>query len=112
MLWFTAPILVQVFFGDEFVDSIPLLRLLGFATIPLLMLDLAHGVLIVLAKRKELIFVGGVGAAAVLIGLIVLTPPLGATGAAIAGIIGYSVAATVSWGVVIRDMRATRAASA
>ncbi len=112
VLWFTAPILVQVFFGDEFVDSIPLLRLLGFATIPLLMLDLAHGVLIVLAKRKELIFVGGVGAAAVLIGLIVLTPSLGATGAAIAGIIGYSVAATVSWGVVIRDMRATRAASA
>jgi O-antigen/teichoic acid export membrane protein len=105
VLWFSAPLLVHLFFGPQYEGSIPLLRLLGFAAVPLLMLDLAQGVLIVLAKRRQLIVVASIGAAAVLLSLIALSATLGPFGAAVACIVGYSVAAAVAWGALILDTR-------
>jgi O-antigen/teichoic acid export membrane protein len=103
-LWFMAPLLVHLFFGSEYVGSIPLLRLLGFATVPLLMLDLAQGLLIVRGRRKQLVTTGAVGAGSVVIALIIFCPGLGATGAAVACIVGYGLAAIIAWLVLVRDL--------
>lgn len=105
VLVFIAPLLVDVFFGAEYAGSVVLLQLLGFATVPLLMMDLAHGLLVVLGQRQNLIAAGAAGAAAVVLALLALTPPLGAVGAAIACVVGYSVAAVVSWVFVWRNLR-------
>jgi Na+-driven multidrug efflux pump len=56
----------------------------------------------VLARRKALILVGACDAAVVIASLTVLSPPLGATGAAIACIIGYTVSAIFGGIVVAR----------
>ena len=105
ILWFGAPALVNFFFGPEYAGSVPLLRLLGFATVPLLMVDLAHGLLVALGRRHNLIAAGGAGAAAVVLSLLALTPGLGAVGAAIACILGYSVAGVVSWAFVYKNLK-------
>lgn len=105
ILWVIAPRLVQTFFGDEYQGSIILLRLLGVATVPLLLLDLAQGLLIVLAQRRQLISVGAVGAVTVSLSLALLCPPFGATGAAVACIVGYAVTAAVAWLVLVPDLR-------
>ena len=105
ILWIIAPWLVAVFFGPEYSGSVVLLRLLGLATVPLLLFDLVQGVLVVLARRRALIAVGAVSAAAVVGSLLVLCPPFGAVGAAIACLIGYTVAASVGWLIVARDLR-------
>jgi O-antigen/teichoic acid export membrane protein len=111
LLWFIAPWLVDVFFGAEYAGSIPILRLLGIATVPLLMLDLAQGVLVVLAERRSLILVGACDAAVVVLSLAVLSPIAAGVGAAIACIIGYTVAAVLGWTIVLRSLRRSDAAA-
>lgn len=110
-LWFTAPQLVQVFFGRDYSDSVVLLRLLGIATVPLLMLDLAQGLLIVLARRKQLVTLGALGASSVVIALVIFCPGLGATGAAVACIVGYGIAAAIAWLALVRDLVVSRRAA-
>jgi O-antigen/teichoic acid export membrane protein len=101
VLWFTAPYIVPLLFGSRFAESVPLMQLLGVAAVPLLMLDLAQGVLVVSARRRTLILVGVVSATTVLATLLVLCPLLGAQGAAIACICGYGTGASVAWGILI-----------
>lgn len=107
-LWFVAPILVHTFFGPDYTSSIPLLRLLGVAAVPLLLADLAQGALVVLAQRRALITAGVGGASAVLISLLALCPSLGAVGAAIACVIGYSLAAIIAWTLALLSVRRLR----
>ena len=105
MLWMLAPWLVAVFFGPAYGGSVVLLRLLGVAAVPLLLFDLAQGVLVVLARRKALIMVGAVSATCIVGALFVLCPLFGAAGAALACVIGYSVAAAFGWTALIRGLR-------
>lgn len=110
-LWVLAPWLVGVIFGSAYAGSIPLLRLLGVAAVPLLLFDLAQGVLVVLARRAALIMVGAVSATCIVGGLFALCPLLGVVGAALACLVGYSVAAVVGWTVLIQGLRRDRRAA-
>lgn len=101
-LWFTAPRLVELFFGAEFEAAAPVLRLLGLATVPLLLVDLGYGGLVVLGRRRELVQVAGIGAVVNVAGLALLCPAYGARGAAIALVIAYSAATVVAWWTLVR----------
>lgn len=97
--------LVRALFGVDFTDSTSVVRLLAPAAVCLVACDVAQGVLIVLARRVDLIAVGLVSAVVVCVSLVVLTPAYGADGAALALVIGYTFAALVAWTFIVRRMR-------
>lgn len=108
ILWIVAPWLVPILFGPQFTASILPMRILGLAAVPLLMLDLVQGILVVLARRKPLIFVGVTSATLMVLTQIFFVPRLAAVGASIAVLVSYSVAATIAWVVALRSLNRDR----
>ncbi len=94
-----APLLVSVLLGEGYESAIPLLRVLGFASALLMILDVVHGLLAVLGARVWMIAVSCVGAASALGLLFALVGPFGAMGAAWASLLSYGLASV--FGLVV-----------
>lgn len=96
--------IVELLFGAEFHGAGRLLRVLSVAAGGLVLLDVAHGGLIALGRRRLLLYVAGVGAATRLATLAILVPPLGTLGAAIASACTFWVAAGIGLVLVWRAL--------
>ena len=104
-LWFATPILVPVIFGSAFDGAEPLMRTLGYAIGPLLMVDLIFAALIVLGRQRDLLSVALGSALLNLVALGVMCPLWGAMGAAIANVVSYSLATVFGACILVRATR-------
>lgn len=96
----SAPWIVRILLGPEFVSAIPLLKILALSCIGLLLLDSIHGLLAAMGKRQAMVIVGAIGASSTVISLVFLVPTLGATGAAISSVISCSIASICGWFII------------
>jgi O-antigen/teichoic acid export membrane protein len=104
-LWLATPLAVPILFGSRFHDAEPLMRMLVFAIVPLLMVDLVFAALIVLGRQRDLLIVAAGSAALNLVALGVLCPLWGAYGAALATVVSYSLATVLGFAVLVRATR-------
>jgi O-antigen/teichoic acid export membrane protein len=95
-----SPWLVAVLLGPGYESAVPILRILAFASAALLILDSVHGLLAALGMRKMMLVVAGVGASVTLISLPLLISIDGASGAAWATVISYSLASVIGLFIV------------
>ena len=95
-----SPWIVATLLGPGYEAAIPILRILAFASAALLVLDSVHGLLAVLGLRRSMLAVAAVGAGVTLITLPLLISVAGASGAAWATVISYSVASITGLFVV------------
>ncbi|WP_375387403.1 lipopolysaccharide biosynthesis protein [uncultured Amnibacterium sp.] len=105
-----APFLVAVLFGADYAGSVLPLQILAVAVVPLLIFDLAQGILTTLAARRQLIVCGAFSAAATVVAMLVLVGgPQAAVQAAIASLLSNVASAAVTLAVALRAARsATR----
>ena len=104
-LWLATPLAVSILFGSRFQAAEPIMRTLAFAIVPLLMVDLIFAALIVLGRQRDLLIVAA-GSAILNVGaLCVLCPLWGASGAALATVLSYSLATVFGWTVLARATR-------
>nr|WP_240189285.1 polysaccharide biosynthesis C-terminal domain-containing protein [Nakamurella flavida] len=92
-----SPWIVQILFGPGYGDAVSVLRILSFAAVALVFLDVAHAAVVVLGLRRQLIGVAAVGAGVSVVALVALVPAFGADGAALASLLGYSAGAVTGW---------------
>jgi O-antigen/teichoic acid export membrane protein len=105
VLWGAAPLAVEILFGSSFQGAEPIMRTLVFAIVPLLMVDLIFAALIVLGRQRDLLIVAA-GSAILNVGaLCVLCPLWGASGAALATVLSYSLATVLGFAVLARATR-------
>jgi O-antigen/teichoic acid export membrane protein len=104
-LWLATPLVVSILFGSRFEDAEPLMRMLVFAIVPLLMVDLIFAALIVLGRQRDLLVVAAGSAVLNVVALCVLCPLWGAYGAALATVLSYGLATVFGWMVLVRATR-------
>jgi O-antigen/teichoic acid export membrane protein len=111
-VWLTTPLLVSILFGPQFAAAEPIMRILAFAIVPLLMVDLVFAALIVLGRQRALLLVAG-GSALLNVGaLCVMCPLWGATGAAFATVMSYVLATALGLAILVRTARSLGKADA
>jgi O-antigen/teichoic acid export membrane protein len=86
-----APFLCVTIFGPEFADSVFDLRILAFGAFGMMALNIFGTALV--AQQRPILesMANGIGFAAALVMYLVMIPPFGATGAALASAISYLV---------------------
>lgn len=100
VMWAVAPFAVSILFGSSFDGAVPIMRILVFAIVPLLMVDLTFAALIVLGHQRDLLIVAAGGAILNLGALSILCSLWGASGAALATVISNSLAAVLGFVVL------------
>lgn len=96
--------IVRVLYGREFDPAAGPLALL-MASMPLAYLGVAYTTILVAAgKQARMMVATAAGAAANVVGNLLLIPPLGMTGAAIATLVAYGVAWSLQWWYVRRQV--------
>jgi O-antigen/teichoic acid export membrane protein len=104
-LWLATPLIVPILFGSSFQDAEPIMRILVFAIVPLLMVDLVFAALIVLGRQRDLLVVAAGSAALNVAALCVLCPVWGAYGAALATVLSYGLATVLGFMVLTHATR-------
>lgn len=100
----TAPVLCVTIFGPEFADSVLDLRILAFSAFGVMALNI-FGTALVAQQRPILESVAhGVGFAVAIVLYVVMIPPFGATGAALASAVSYLICGSVALGLVHRTL--------
>ncbi|MFI7544846.1 polysaccharide biosynthesis C-terminal domain-containing protein [Actinoplanes sp. NPDC049599] len=99
-----APILCVVIFGPEFSDSVLDLRILAFGAFGLMALNI-FGTALIAQQRPILESIAhSVGFAVAIVLYVVMIPPFGATGAAMASAVSYLICGIVALGLVHRTL--------
>jgi len=104
-LWLATPLAVTLLFGSRFQGAEPIMRMLSFAIVPLLMVDLIFAAFIVLGRQRDLLVVAAGSALLNVVALCVLAPLWGAHGAALATVLSYSLATVLGIVVLVRATR-------
>ena len=103
---FLAEPVAAALFGPEFPGSADLLRVVAFSASAQLVLDVVHGLLMVLGLRRQLVLTASIGAVTTLALLAVLVPPFGPIGAALATAVAASTATIVGGAISWRALAA------
>jgi O-antigen/teichoic acid export membrane protein len=83
-----APFAVAVIAGQGFEEAVVVLQVLGVALLTSFLATAGNFALLSLRAHRALVVNGGIAAVVVIVGVLALTPPLGATGAALATVAG------------------------
>ena len=101
-----APILCTVIFGDEFRDSVGMLRILVVASIGVTTIKLLGSALVARGSPGLQSLAIGAGFVCSVVLDIVLIPPFGGTGAAVAAALAHTAAGLVVAAIFIRTLGA------
>lgn len=93
---FVAQPFVLVLFGPPFAAAVPAFRVLLAAAFFQMFLDVFQGILTVYGKRAQLVVASTLGAVVAIATAILLSPTLGAFGAAISSLCAYLVACSIN----------------
>lgn len=99
-----SPWIVALLLGPGYESASGLIRVLAFASVALMFLDVTHGLLAVLGARQIMVLVALVGAGTTVVSLVLLVQLHGAVGAAWASLLSYLVAAVFGLIVAFRAL--------
>ena len=95
-----------VLFGPDFPGAADLLRVVAVSASAQLILDVVHGLLTVLGRRRELVVTASIGAITTVAMLALLVPPFGPVGAAFATAVAAATACLVGGAIGLRAVAA------